>query len=52
MINLAMSQGALLSSRSLIYLFAPMAAIVILQVAFVFFSRALDSLFNPRLRVQ
>lgn len=52
MINLAMSQGALLSSRSLIYLFAPMIAIVILQVAFVFFSRALDSLFNPRLRVQ
>jgi peptide/nickel transport system permease protein len=29
-----------------------MVAVVILQVAFVFFSRAMDSLFNPRLRVQ
>lgn len=52
MINVAMSQGALYTSKSLLYLFSPMAAIVILQVAFVFFSRALDSLFNPRLRVQ
>ncbi len=52
MINLAMSQGALYTSDSAFYLFAPMAAIVILQVAFVFFSRALDSVFNPRLRVQ
>ena len=52
MINLAMSQGALLTTKSMLYLFAPMAAVVILQVAFVFFSRALDSLFNPRLRVQ
>lgn len=52
MINLAMSQGALYTSGSALYLFSPMAAIVILQVAFVFFSRALDSVFNPRLRVQ
>lgn len=52
MINLAMSQGALYTTKSMLYLFSPMAAIVILQVAFVFFSRALDSLFNPRLRVQ
>lgn len=52
MINLAMSQGALLSPNSLLFLFSPMVAVVILQVAFVFFSRALDSLFNPRLRVQ
>jgi len=52
MINLAMSQGALYTSKSAMYLFAPMAAIVILQVAFVFFSRALDRLFNPRLRVR
>ena len=52
MINLAMSQGALYTSDSAFYLFSPMAAIVILQVAFVFFSRALDSVFNPRLRVQ
>lgn len=52
MINLAMSQGALYTSDSALYLFSPMAAIVILQVAFVFLSRALDSVFNPRLRVQ
>lgn len=52
MINLAMAQGALYTPESALYLFAPMAAIVILQVAFVFFSRALDSVFNPRLRVQ
>ena len=52
MINLAMAQGALYTTDSAFYLFSPMAAIVILQVAFVFFSRALDSVFNPRLRVQ
>jgi len=52
MINLAMSQGALYVTKSLISLLAPMAAIVLLQVAFVFFTRALDSVFNPRLRVQ
>ncbi len=52
MINLAMDQGSLYTSKSMLYLFAPMAAIVILQVSFVFFSRALDQLFNPRLRVQ
>ncbi|GAB3608900.1 MULTISPECIES: ABC transporter permease [Humibacter] len=52
MINLAMSQGALYTPGSALYLFSPMVAIVVLQVAFVFFSRALDSVFNPRLRVQ
>lgn len=52
MINLAMSQGALYTTKTMLYLFSPMAAIVILQVSFVFFSRALDNLFNPRLRVQ
>lgn len=52
MINLAMAQGALYTTDSALYLFSPMAAIVILQVSFVFFSRALDSVFNPRLRVQ
>ncbi|QDP98842.1 ABC transporter permease [Microlunatus elymi] len=52
MINLAMNQGALYTSKSLLYLLAPMAAIVLLQVALVFFARALDKLFNPRLRVQ
>ena len=52
MINQALSQGALYTNQAVLYLFSPMAAIVILQVAFVFFSRALDSLFNPALRVQ
>ena len=36
----------------MLYLFTPMAAIVFLQLALVFFTRALDQLFNPRLRVQ
>ena len=52
MISLAMSQGAMYTTKSMLYLFAPMAAIVILQMSFVFFSRALDRVFNPRLRVQ
>ena len=52
MINLAMGNGALYTSKSMIYLFSPMAAIVFLQVALGFFTRALDQLFNPRLRVQ
>ena len=52
MINLAMSQGALYTSQSALYLFSPMLAIVFLQVALVYFSRAMDRVFNPRLRVQ
>lgn len=52
MINLAMNQGALYTTQSMLYLLAPMAAIVVLQMALVFFARALDKLFNPRLRVQ
>jgi peptide/nickel transport system permease protein len=52
MINLAMGNGALYTNKSMLYLFSPMAAIVFLQVALVFFARALDQLFNPRLRVQ
>lgn len=52
MINLAMGNGALYTSKSMLYLFTPMAAIVFLQIALIFFTRALDQLFNPRLRVQ
>lgn len=52
MINLAMGEGALYTTKSILYLFSPMAAIVILQLAFVFFARALDRIFNPRLRAQ
>ncbi|MHB2027285.1 MAG: ABC transporter permease [Acidimicrobiales bacterium] len=52
MINVAMSQGAMFTTRSMSSLFSPMVTIVILQVAFVFFARALDVVFNPRLRTQ
>jgi peptide/nickel transport system permease protein len=52
MINIAQAQGALYTTRSATYLLAPMFAIVLLQVAFVLFSRALDDLFNPRMRVR
>ena len=52
MINLAVGQGALYTSQSALYLFSPMLAIIFLQVALVYFSRAMDRLFNPRLRVQ
>ena len=52
LIDLALSQGALYTSQSALYLFSPMLAIVFLQVALVYFSRAMDRLFNPRLRVQ
>jgi peptide/nickel transport system permease protein len=52
MINIANSQGALYSMRSALYLASPMAAIVILQFGFVLFSRAMDELFNPRMRIR
>lgn len=51
MINTATAQGALYSSDSALALLAPMGAIVILQIGFVLFSRAMDNLFNPRMRV-
>jgi len=52
MMNEAISQGALYTTRSVFFLVSPMLAIIFLQVGLVFFSRALDRLFNPRLRVQ
>lgn len=52
MINIAMSEGALFTTRSVWTLFTPMLAIIVLQVAFVFFARAFDVVFNPRLRAQ
>jgi peptide/nickel transport system permease protein len=51
MINTATAQGALYNSDSALSLLAPMTAIVLLQVGFVLFSRAMDDLFNPRMRV-
>lgn len=51
MLNFAINQaGAIYTSQSLLYLLSPMFAIVILQIGFVLFTRALDQLFNPRIR--
>lgn len=52
MINIANGQGALYTTRSAMYLVSPMAAITLLQFGFVLFSRAMDELFNPRMRVR
>jgi len=52
MLSFAMSEGALYVARSASYVLSPMIAIILFQVALVFFARALDQLFNPRLRYQ
>ena len=53
MLNFAINQaGAIYTSQSLLYLLSPMVAIVVLQIGFVLFTRALDQLFNPRIRTQ
>lgn len=52
MMSIANSQGALYSMRSVFYVATPMAAIVILQFGFVLFSRAMDKLLNPRMRIR
>jgi len=52
MLNLAYTQGgAMYSSRSILYLISPMAAILILQLGIVMILRFLEEVFNPRLRV-
>lgn len=51
MLNIAETQGALYTARSATVIIAPMAAIVVLQLAFTFLSRAMDRIFNPRIRV-
>jgi peptide/nickel transport system permease protein len=51
MLNFAVTQaGALYSTSSMWYLIAPMACIILLQVGSVLFVRALEEVFNPRLR--
>jgi peptide/nickel transport system permease protein len=51
MLNFAVYQaGALYSTAGMWYLIAPMACIVLLQVGSVLFLRALEEVFNPRLR--
>lgn len=51
MLDIAQSEGALYIARSASAIIAPMAAIVILQLAFTFLARAMDRVFNPRVRV-
>jgi peptide/nickel transport system permease protein len=51
MLNFAVTQaGALYSTNSMWYLIAPIACIILLQVGSVLFVRALEEVFNPRLR--
>ncbi|MCL6442413.1 MAG: ABC transporter permease [Alicyclobacillus sp.] len=52
MLNQAMSQGDLYTLQSLPTLLTPMLAIVFLQLAFILFTRTIDKIFNPRLRVE
>lgn len=51
MLNVALSEGALYTARSTWVVVMPMAAIVILQLAFTFLARAMDQVFNPRMRM-
>ncbi|HWE64461.1 MAG TPA: ABC transporter permease [Chloroflexota bacterium] len=51
MINFAVYQaGAMYSTSGMWYLLAPMGCIVLLQIGSVLFVRALEEVFNPRLR--
>lgn len=51
MLNMAYTLGgALFSSKTVHYLLAPMIAIMVLQIALIQFSYAVDEIFNPRLR--
>ncbi len=51
MLNIAFNQaGAIFSSRSVLYLLSPIAAVVFLQTGILLFSQSLDVVFNPRLR--
>lgn len=51
MLNIAFNQaGAIFTSRSILYLLSPIAAVVFLQTGVLLFSQSLDLVFNPRLR--
>lgn len=50
MINLAYTRGALFFRDSLWYILSPIAAISLLQLSLVLITRALEDIFNPRLR--
>ncbi|MGB9759600.1 MAG: ABC transporter permease [Thermoproteota archaeon] len=49
MINIALSQGALLFPRAWPYLFSPIACIVLLQTGFILLLNGLEEALNPRL---
>lgn len=51
MIQLAWVRGSIFFADSVFYILAPIAAISLFQLSLVSFSRALDEIFNPRLRV-
>jgi len=50
MLNLAWVRGAIFYRDSVFYILAPVLAIALLQLALVTTARALEDLFNPRLR--
>jgi len=50
MIHYAWSRGAIFFKGSLMYLLAPIAMIALFQWSLVSFARALEGIFNPRLR--
>lgn len=50
MLNLAWVRGAIFFKQSLLYILAPVLAISILQLSIVTMTRALEDIFNPRLR--
>jgi len=50
MINIAISQGALISPKLWIYLLSPIVCIILLETGFILFLHALEEIFNPRIR--
>ncbi len=52
MLNRAWTFGAIFYEKSLFYIMAPIAAIVILQTGLILLSRAMEAIFNPRIRAE
>ena len=50
MINIAISQGALISPKLWTYLLSPIVCIILLETGFILFLHALEEIFNPRIR--
>lgn len=50
MINIAFGENALINPKAWIYLFSPIACIVLIQTGFILSQHALEEVFNPRLR--